>query len=134
MRNTPAIMQQPVYGGGRRAALVLSATTLVLLACSLAAVRYRGRGSVVLARGDPCAVVYNSWRDWNPESPECLHGYLKQQETPDSNCVEDPMLCAGDALERLSRPQQEGKPLSQAAYNAPTGGGAPARYSVYLLY
>jgi hypothetical protein len=25
--------------------------------------------------GDPCAMVFNSWRDWNPENPECLHGY-----------------------------------------------------------
>jgi hypothetical protein len=31
--------------------------------------------------------------------------YLKEHEIPSEKCLDDPMLCAGDALERISRPQ-----------------------------
>ena len=34
--------------------------------------------ATTLEEGDPCAVVYNSWRDWNPEvcSPMCVCVYV----------------------------------------------------------
>jgi hypothetical protein len=50
--------------------------------------------------------VYNSWRDLNAENPECLHGYLMEQEIPKENCLDDPMMCAGNAVERIMRPAQ----------------------------
>ena len=34
-----------------------------------------------------------------------IYRYLNEQQIPSEKCLVDPMLCAGDALERISRPQ-----------------------------
>jgi hypothetical protein len=92
----------------------MSRTWLSLMAASGAAVvlmsvtvvnhwtsRLPSSGS--LAQGPLCDVAYNSWRGLNAESPNCLHGYLRDQIKPNEECLDDPMLCAAAALETQMR-------------------------------
>ncbi|EKX32614.1 hypothetical protein GUITHDRAFT_121205 [Guillardia theta CCMP2712] len=101
--------------------LALSALGLILLSRSLSS------ASSKTSLASKCKPVFGSWRDWDAESPECLHGYLNEQTPPTKECMQDPLMCAAKALEENSRAEDEGGAKSTAIYNGP----GPASLNAY---